>query len=96
MEPYFKGIMLFSIFVTTIFYQKSIWFLKNYILVCQKAAWKSFFGHDADASTDYPILAKFCKSCGMSTKATRQNCQFQKSKMADGRHFDNREITISQ
>jgi len=55
-----------------------------------------FFGHNS--STDCPISAKFClrKQNGMPTKATWQKLQFLKSKMADGRHFENRYIAISQ
>jgi len=46
-----------------------------------------FFGHNL--STDCPISAKFCtkKQNGMPTKATWQKNL--KSKMADGRHFEN-------
>ena len=45
-----------------------------------------------NSSTDFPISAKFCvkKQNGMTTKATWQKLQFLKSKMADGRHFENR------
>jgi len=49
------------------------------------------FGHNS--STDCPISVKFCmrKQNGMSTRAKWQNlCKFSKSKMADGRHFENR------
>jgi len=39
-----------------------------------------------------PITAKFCmkKQNGMSAKAHDKNYKFLKSKMADGRHFENR------
>jgi len=49
-----------------------------------------FFGHNS--STDCPISAKFCtrKQNGMSTRVHDKNCKFLKSKMADGRHFENR------
>jgi len=55
-----------------------------------------FFGHNS--STDCPISAKFCvrKQNGMATRATWKNCKFFKSKMADGRHFENCLIAISQ
>ena len=56
-----------------------------------------FFGHNS--STDCPISVKFCmrKQNGMSTRAKWQNlCKFSKSKMADGRHFENRKIAITQ
>jgi len=56
-----------------------------------------FFGHNS--STDCPISATFCmrKQNGMSTRATWKKLQFfLKSKMADGRHFVNRKIAISQ
>jgi len=50
-----------------------------------------FFGHNP--STDCPISAKFCmgKQNGMLTRAIHdKSCNFLKSKMADGRHFENR------
>jgi len=49
-----------------------------------------FFGHNS--STDCPISAKCCmrKQNGMSTRPHDKNCKFSKSKMADGRHFENR------
>jgi len=55
-----------------------------------------FFGRKS--STDCPISAKFCvsKQNCMPTKATWKNCKFLKSKMADGRHFQNRFIAIAQ
>ena len=55
-----------------------------------------FFGHKS--STDCPISAKFCmrKQKGRSTRATGRKCKFLESKMADGRHFENRKIAISQ
>ena len=45
-----------------------------------------------NSSTNFPISAKFCvkKQNGMPAKAIWQNCKFLKSKMADGRHFENR------
>jgi len=48
-----------------------------------------FFGRN---STDCPISAKFCvrKQYRMPTKAIWKNCKFLKSKMSDGRHFENR------
>ena len=56
----------------------------------------AFFGRNT--STDGPISAKFCmrKQNRMPTKATWKNCKFLKSKMANGRHFENRFIAISQ
>jgi len=50
------------------------------------------------SSTDCPISAKFCtsKQNGMLVRATGQMCKFLKSKMADSRHFENRQIAISQ
>ena len=49
-----------------------------------------FFDHNS--STDFPISAKFCtkKHNGMSTRATWQKLQIFKTKMADGRHLENR------
>jgi len=49
-----------------------------------------FFGHYL--SIDCRISAKFCmrKQNGMLTRATEQKCKCVKSKMADGRHFENR------
>jgi len=50
-----------------------------------------FFGHNS--WTDCPISANFFmrKQNSMSTRATLhdKNCKFLKSKMADGRHFEN-------
>jgi len=44
------------------------------------------------STTECPISAKFCmrKQNGMPTEATSQKLQILKSKMADGRHFENR------
>jgi len=55
-----------------------------------------FFGHNS--STDCPISAKFCtkKQNGMPQRPHDQNCKFLKSKMADGRHFENRYVAISE
>jgi len=44
-----------------------------------------FFGHNT--STDCPISAKFCmRKQGLNDKISK----YLKSKMADGRHFENR------
>jgi len=53
-----------------------------------------FFGHYS--STDCPISTKFCmrKQNGMLIRDKK--CKFLKSKMADGRHFENCQIAISQ
>ena len=56
----------------------------------QPPSWKSLFGHYS--STDCRISAKFCmmKQNGMLTRTMGQKCKCAKSKMADGRHFENR------
>jgi len=49
-----------------------------------------FFGHNS--STDCPISAQFCmrKRNGNRRGLHDKNCKFLKSKMANGRHFENR------
>ena len=64
--------------------------------------WKSSFGYIS--TNDYPINAKFCRI--KRSKITGlwksffmwydQNTEFRKFKMADGRHFENSFIAISQ
>jgi len=49
-----------------------------------------FFGHNS--LTDCPISAKFCnqKQNASRQRPLDKNCKFLKSKISDGRHFENR------
>ena len=57
---------------------------------------KTFFGHKS--STNCPISAKFCmrKQNARRQGLRDEKCKFLESNMADGRHFENRKIAISQ